>query len=49
MQKQSKGADPYPAMDCFIARAVNHAGPDGNAGDPKLLTVLGDYLVLFKF
>src|ERR1700730_9253495 len=49
MQKHSKSADPYPAMDGFIARAVNNPGPDDDTGDPKFLTIKRDYFLLFEF
>src|SRR5437588_4885413 len=49
MQKHSKGADAYPAMDRLIPRAVNNSGPDDDAGDSKLFAILRDYFLLFEF
>src|SRR5260370_2258638 len=49
MQKYSERADPYPAMDGFIARTVNKPGPDDHARDSTLLTIFGDYFLLFEF
>src|ERR1017187_10337454 len=49
MQEHSKGADPYPAMDSLIAGSVNNSWPDNHTRDPKLLSIMCDYFLLFEF
>src|ERR1700744_3695180 len=49
MKKHTKGIDSYPAANRLLARAVHISWPYDDIGNPKLLAVLANDVVLVDF